>query len=262
VDHVTVLSAERVSLRFGSRDAVAAVSLEVHAGEFVAVLGPNGAGKTSLLRLMAGLARPSKGRVLVDDRSLADLAPPERGRRIAFLAPARIGIPSAFRVNDVIGLARFAYRSWWQTTGRDDPTIDRAVRRFALDGLRNRRLGTLSDGERQRVWLAVLEAQDPEVLLLDEPTSHLDVAHVAHTLRALRGWAAAGRAVVAVLHDVDAALAAADRIVVLQGGQVVNDAPTGRLAPRAIGDTFDVNFAAAVVARRQRGLVVDYEAES
>lgn len=258
---MTVLSAERVSLRFGNRDAVAAVSLEVHAGEFVAVLGPNGAGKTSLLRLMAGLARPSKGRMLVDNRLLADLAPPERGRRIAFLAPARIGIPSAYRVDDVIGLARFAYRSWWQTTGRDDPAIDRAIHRFGLDGLRDRRLETLSDGERQRVWLAVLEAQDPEILLLDEPTSHLDVAHVAHTLRALRGWAAAGRAVVAVLHDLDAALAAADRIVVLQDGHLVNDAQTGRLTPPAIGETFDVNFAVAVVARRQRGLVVDYEAE-
>jgi iron complex transport system ATP-binding protein len=258
---VTVLSAERVSLRFGNRDAVAAVSLEVHAGEFVAVLGPNGAGKTSLLRLMAGLARPSSGRVRVDGRLLADLAPPERARRIAFLAPARIGIPKAYRVDDVIGLARFASRSWWQTTGRDDPAIDRAVRRFGLYGLRDRRLGTLSEGEKQRVWLAVLEAQDPEILLLDEPTSHLDVAHVAHTLRALRGWAAAGRAVVAVLHDLDAALAAADRIVVLQDGHLLNDAQTGRLTPPEIGETFDVNIAAAVVARRQRGLVVDYEAE-
>lgn len=258
---MTVLSAERVSLRFGSRDAVAAVSLEVRAGEFVAVLGPNGAGKTSLLRIMAGLARPTQGRVLVDDRLLADLAPRERGRRIAFLAPARIGVPGAYRVDDVIGLARFAHRTWWQMTGRDDPAVDRAVRRFGLDGLRGRRLGTLSDGERQRVWLAALEAQDPEVLLLDEPTSHLDVAHVADTLRALRAWAAAGRAVVAVLHDLDAAFAAADRIVVLQDGHIVHDAPTSRFAPPTIGEAFGVNFAAAVVARRQRGLVVDYEAE-
>jgi iron complex transport system ATP-binding protein len=258
---MTVLSVEQVSLRFGNRDAVAAVSLEARAGEFIAVLGPNGAGKTSLLRIMAGLIRPTQGRALVDGRPLADLAPRERGRRIAFLAPARIGVPSAYRVDDVIGLARFAHRSWWQTTGRDDTAVDSAVRRFGLDDLRSRRLGTLSDGERQRVWLAALDAQDPEVLLLDEPTSHLDVAHVAGTLRALRGWAAAGRAVVAVLHDLDAALAAADRIVVLEDGHVVRDAKTSSLAPRAIGDAFGVNLAAAVVARRQRGLVVDYEAD-
>ncbi len=258
---MTVLSAERVSLRFGNREAIAEVSLEVRGGEFAALLGPNGAGKTSLLRILSGLARPTQGRVLVDDRAITDLAPSERGRRIAFLAPARIGVPSAYRVDDVIGLARFAHRSWWQTTGRDDPAVNGAVRRFGLDGLRSRRLGTLSDGERQRVWLAALEAQDPEILLLDEPTSHLDVAHVADTLRALRGWAAAGRAVVAVLHDLDAALAAANRIVVLQGGHVVRDAPTSRLEPQAIGDAFGVTFAAAVVSRRQRGLVVDYEAE-
>jgi len=258
---MTALSAERVSLRFGKRDAVAAVSLEVRAGEFVAVLGPNGAGKTSLLRVMAGLARPTQGRVLLDDQLLSDLAPRERGRRIAFLAPARIGVPSAYRVNDVIGLARFAHRSWWQTTGRDDSAVDRAVCRFGLDDLRGRRLGTLSDGERQRVWLAALEAQDPEVLLLDEPTSHLDVGHVADTLRALKAWAAAGRAVVAVLHDLDAAFAAADRIVVLQDGRLALDSTTSRIAPPAIGDAFGVTFAAAVVARRQRGLVVDYEAE-
>ena len=258
---MTVLSAEHVSLRFGNRDAVDAVSLTVRAGEFVAVLGPNGAGKTSLLRIMAGLARPTRGRVLLDDRRLTGLGLRERGRRIAFLAPARIGIPSAYRVDDVVGLARFAHHTWWQTTGRDDPAVDHALERFGLEGLRHRRLGTLSDGERQRVWLAALEAQDPEVLLLDEPTSHLDVAHVADTLRALRGWAAAGRAVVAVLHDLDAALAAADRIVVLRDGHVVRDAPSGGLAPRAIGDAFGVTLAAAVVARRQRGLVVDYEAD-
>jgi iron complex transport system ATP-binding protein len=258
---MTVLSAEQVSLRFGNRDAVDAVSLKVRVGEFVAVLGPNGAGKTSVLRIMAGLARPTRGRVLLDDRPLAGLGPRERGRRIAFLAPARIGIPNTYRVDDVIGLARFAHRTWWQTTGRDDPAVDSALHRFGLEGLRDRRLGTLSDGERQRVWLAALEAQDPEVLLLDEPTSHLDVAHVADTLRALRGWAAAGRAVVAVLHDLDAALAAADRIVVLREGQVVRDAPTSGFAPRAIGDAFGVTFAAAVVARRQRGLVLDYEAD-
>jgi ABC-type cobalamin/Fe3+-siderophores transport system ATPase subunit len=258
---MTVLSAEQVSLRFGNRDAVDAVSLKVRAGEFVAVLGPNGAGKTSLLRIMAGLARPTRGRMFLDDRPLAGLGLRERGRRIAFLAPARIGIPSAYRVDDVIGLARFAHRMWWQTTGRDDPAVDHAVDRFGLEGLRDRRLGTLSDGERQRVWLAALEARDPEVLLLDEPTSHLDVAHVADTLRALRGWAAAGRAVVAVLHDLDAALAAADRIVVLQNGHIVRDTPRSRFAPSAIGEAFGVTFAASVVARRQRGLVVDYEAD-
>jgi iron complex transport system ATP-binding protein len=259
---MSTLAAERVSLRFGTRDAVAAVSLHVHAGEFVAVLGPNGAGKTSLLRILAGLACPSQGRVLLDDQPLAALTPLERGRRIAFLAPARIGVPGAYRVDDVVGLGRFAHRSWWQTTGRDDPSIDRAIRRFALDGLRERRLATLSDGERQRVWLAVLEAQDPEIVLLDEPTSHLDVAYVADTLRALRGWASTGRAVIAVVHDVDAALAAADRIVVLKEGRLVRDAPPNILPATAIGRAFDVTFAPAVVASRRRGLVVDYEVES
>lgn len=259
---MTLLSVDRVSLRYGDRDAVKAVSFAVRPGEFVAVLGPNGAGKTSLLRIMAGLARPSQGRVLLDERPLMDLAPRERGQRIAFLAPARIGVPGAYRVDDVVCMGRFAHRSWWQTTGRDDPSIDRAIRRFALDGLRERRLATLSDGERQRVWLAVLEAQDPEIVLLDEPTSHLDVAYVADTLRALRGWASAGRGVVAVVHDLDAALAAADRIVILKEGRLLRDAPPSLLPPTGIGQAFDVTFATAVVARRRRGLVVEYETET
>jgi ABC-type cobalamin/Fe3+-siderophores transport system ATPase subunit len=258
---MTVLSADRVCLRYGNRDAVVAVSLEVRAGEFLAVLGPNGAGKTSLLRIMAGLVRPSQGRVLVDGRPLVDLTPRERGRRIAFLAPARVGVPAAYRVDDVVGLGRFAHRSWWRSTGRDDPSIHRALRRFGLDGLRDRPFGTLSDGERQRVWLAVLEAQEAEIVLLDEPTSHLDVAHVADTLRALRGWASAGRSVVAVVHDLDAALASADRIVILKDGRLVRSAPPSRLPPEGIGEAFDVTFATTVVAHRRRGLVVDYEAE-
>lgn len=258
---MSTLAAEQVSLRFGNRDAVAGVSLAVAGGEFVALVGPNGAGKTSLLRLLAGLVRPSEGRVLLDGRPLAALPPRQRGRRIAFLAPARIAVPAAYRVDEVVALARFAHRDWWRTTGRDDPAVERALGRFELASLGNRRLGTLSDGERQRVWLAALEAQDPEILLLDEPTSHLDVAHVAATLRALCAWAAAGRAVVAVVHDLDAALAAADRVVVVRDGGLVLDAPAGDLAPSAIGASFDVTLAAAVVARRRRALVVDYEVE-
>lgn len=237
------------------------VDVSVPAGSITALVGPNGAGKTSLLRLLAGLVRPSEGRVLLDGRTLAALPPRERGRRIAFLAPARIAVPVAYRVDEVVALARFAHRDWWRTTGRDDPAVEWALRRFELGSLRDRRLGTLSDGERQRVWLAALEAQDPEVLLLDEPTSHLDVAHVAATLRALRAWAAAGRAVIAVVHDLDAALAAADRIVVVRDGRLALDAPTGEVAPPAIGASFEVTLAAAVVTRRQRGLVVEYEAE-
>ncbi|MGH2716686.1 MAG: ABC transporter ATP-binding protein [Thermoleophilaceae bacterium] len=258
---MTSLVAERVYLRYGDTDAVAGVSLTVARGEFVALVGPNGAGKTSLLRLLAGIARPAEGRVLLGGRPLETLSPRERGRRIAFLAPARIAVPSAFRVDDVIALARFAHRSWWRTTGRGDRSVERALRRFDLASLRDRRLGTLSDGERQRVWLAALEAQDPEVLLLDEPTSHLDVARVANTLRALRAWAASGRSVIAAVHDLDAALAAADRVVVVDRGQVALDASAGDIAPAAIGASFEVTLASAVVRRRRRALVIDYESE-
>ncbi len=256
---MTTMQLAGVTIRIGEVEILTGVSLEVRAGEFVAIVGPNGAGKTTLLRVLAGLLRPARGAALLDGRPIGELTARERSRRIAFLAPARIAVPMAYPVRDVVALARFAHRSWWRTTGQDEPAVGAAVARFGLGAFAGRRIGGLSDGERQRVWLAALEAQGSDVLLLDEPTSHLDVAHVADTLGALRRWAEEGRAVVAVLHDLDAALAAADRIVVLAGGRLILDHQVDQLDLGMVGSIFGVALAPALVARRHRALVVDYE---
>ena len=256
---MTTIQALGITVEIGGAALIVDIGLEVRAGEFLAIVGPNGAGKTTLLRVLAGILRPTRGAVLLDGVPTAELTSRERSRRIAFLAPARIAVPAAYPVRDVVALARFTHHSWWQTSGRDETAVVAALVHFGLEPFAHSRIGELSDGERQRVWLAALEAQGSDVLLLDEPTSHLDVAHVADTIRALRRWSEGGRTVIAVLHDLDAALAAADRIVVLAGGRLVLDRPVAQVDLSTVESIFGVSLAPALVARRRRALVVDYE---
>ncbi len=229
------LVARGASARVGGRALIADVDLDIRPGEFVAIVGRNGAGKSTLLRLLAGLHRPAPGEILLDGRPLAGLPATERACRLGFLAPAGLPVPPGFTVQEVVGLARFARSSWWRSTGVDDRAVLRALEAMELADLAGRRLESLSDGERSRVWLAGLVAQETDYVLLDEPLSHLDAAHAADGLRTIRSWARAGRAVAAVLHDLDAALVAADRLVVVAGGRIVVDRSTAQVPVDELG---------------------------
>jgi iron complex transport system ATP-binding protein len=228
------LAAEGVGLRYGGREVLRDVSLALYAGDFACLLGPNGAGKTTLLRILAGALAPTAGRV--------ELPTPAAGR-VAYLVQGDV-LPPDFFARDVVRLGRLPHRGLWAgPTRADEEAVERAMARTATLAFADRRVGSLSGGERQRVALARALAQEPHVLLLDEPTSHLDVAHRSDLFALLRERAAEGVATLAVVHDV-AFAAHAPRAVLLERGRVLADGPTRQvlsapLLERAFGLRFD-----------------------
>jgi iron complex transport system ATP-binding protein len=236
-----VIDLRDVVLRIGGRALLEGVTAHVSSGEFVAVLGPNGVGKTTLLRAIAGLYAPSRGTILLDGVRTGQLRSLERAKRVAFVSGDEI-VLDALSVREVVSIGRFPYHRWWQwqAQGADEIAVTQALTAVRIDGFADRLFSTLSAGEAQRVWIALGLAQQTPVLLLDEPTSHLDVRVAHEILELLRRLARTGKTIVCALHDLNEAAAYADRIALLgEGTLLALDAPdrlfTGTLPERAYG---------------------------
>ena len=253
-----VLAAEGLSLRLGENLAVDDLSVGLLAGQWTAIVGPNGAGKSTLLALLAGLRRPDAGEVRLRGRVLADVPARERARHLAWLAQQGEA-EGDIAARDVVRLGRLPRHGLFGTPDAgDEAAVDRALAETEATAFATRRLSELSGGERQRVLLARALAVDAAVLLLDEPTTHLDAPHQRALVRSLAGRARAGAAVAAVLHDLTLALAA-DRVLVLQGGRLVGDgAPANADLRDVLVQVFDHAFSieAVAVQGRQRWVAV------
>jgi iron complex transport system ATP-binding protein len=218
------------------------VDCPVPAGSVTGLLDPNGAGKTSLLQLLAAVAAPHAGTVLLDGASLHALPRKERARRLALVEQsAATDLP--LTVLDVVLLGRMPYRSALAGTGGEDLRVARrSLEAVGLEDFAGRRYSTLSGGERQRVQLAKALAQEPEMLLLDEPTNHLDVNAQLSTMELVRDLAAGGVGVLAALHDINLAAAYCDRVIVLHQGRVAAAGPTAEvLVPALIRRVYGVD---------------------
>ena len=220
-----LVEVREASFSYGERPAVAAVSLTARAGELVGLLGPNGAGKSTLVRLMAGLLAPSAGTVRLLGLD-PHAAPRKAVARLCALVPQEPHVPWPFTVRQAVMMGRAPHQGLLAVPGRlDHGAVDGALRACDLMALAGRRLDALSGGERRRVFFARALAQEPRVLLLDEPTAFLDLAHQVAAMEMMRVAARAGLCVVAVLHDPNLAAAACDRLVVLSRGRLVADGP-------------------------------------
>ena len=225
----------------GDRSVLDGVDLEVRGGELVAVLGANGSGKTTLLRLLAGVLAPSRGTVELYGRPLGAWTRGELAQSVAVL-PQSMELPDGFRVSEVVALGRIPHgRRWFGADIEDARAVADALRDAGAEDLAHRPVGELSGGERQRVLVALALAQEPQLLLLDEPTLHLDLAHQIALVRLLERLRRSRRVtVVAVLHDLNLAAVFADRALLVHDARVV---PAGRddlaidplLARRAFG---------------------------
>ena len=236
------LSATGLTLQLSGTRVLDGVSLAFEAGQWAAIVGPNGAGKSTLLSLLAGLRAPDAGQVRLHGRAIAAWPARERAQQLAWMSQQG-ETEGDIAARDVVRLGRLPRHGLLGAPdAEDEAAVDRAMADTECTAYATRRVNALSGGERQRVLLARVLAVQAPVLLLDEPTTHLDAPHQRALLRGLAARAQAGVTVVAVLHDLTLALAA-HRVVVLQNGRVAADgAPGDASLQRRLVEVFDGAF--------------------
>ncbi|MEW6060155.1 MAG: ABC transporter ATP-binding protein [Actinomycetota bacterium] len=229
---------EAVTAGYGGPPALRDVSLDVRPGEVVGLVGPNGSGKTTLVRAASRALRPLSGAVLVAGRDPYRLPAREAARLVA-VVPQDVTPAFSFTALEMVLMGRTPHLSAWGGGGPEDwPRVREAMAATSVQHLADRPVEELSGGERRRVVLAQALAQDAPVLLLDEPTAHLDIRHVLEVLDVVRGLAAReGTAVLAIFHDLDLAAANCDRLVALHRGEVAAAGAPERVVTRELLET-------------------------
>ena len=216
------LTLEGAEFRFGARGVLRSVSFEAGVGEFLAIVGANGAGKSTLLDLISGFRRPSGGSVIVDGRRVEEYGARGLAQRVSHL-PQAVHADLPFTAEQLVAMGRYPHTDKWFESEEDHRVVRAAMERTQCWEWRERRFGTLSGGERQRVLLAACMAQQAEVLLLDEPSTFLDIDQQLQCFSMLRQEAERGKLCVAVTHDLNLAMRFCTRMVVLADGVVARD---------------------------------------
>ena len=233
-----VIEAEDLSVQLGRQPILQDVRFSVRHGSFTGLVGPNGSGKTTLLRAVAGLI-PYSGRLVLEGREVASWSRRALARRLAFVRQFQT-LPFDFTVEELVLLGRTPHLGWLASYGASERTrVLQALDELEVADYRERSIGSLSGGELQRVLLAQALVQDADLLLLDEPTAHLDVHHQYSFLAAVRRYAASGRTVLAVFHDLELAARFASELIVLKKGRVFTQGtPAESLHPDLLEDVF------------------------
>lgn len=237
----SALSGANLTVVRGRRRILDAATLSVPAGHVTAILGPNGSGKSTLLRVLGGLWKPDGGSVTLEGKPLAGMPRAEIAKLVAFL-PQDTRCDFAFTVDEVVNMGRLPHRGRFSPQGAHDrEAVDEAIERCDLVSLRRRTIDGLSGGERQRVAIARCLAAEPAVLLLDEPTAHLDLEHALTVFALCRSLAAAGTAIALATHDLATASRFVTDVVLLRDGRIVAaGTPAEALTPASCRDVFAV----------------------
>lgn len=252
------LRAEQVVLGYDGRVVVDGVDLDVPTGAVTVVIGANACGKSTLLKGLARLLRPRSGGVLLDGQDLRRIPTRTVAQQVGMLPQSPVA-PEGATVGDLVARGRAPHQRWWQQwTPEDESAVERALAATGTTELVERALDELSGGQRQRVWLALALAQDTELLLLDEPTTYLDVAHQVEVLELVaRLNRERGRTVVMVLHDLNHAARYADHVVAMAAGRIVaQGTPEEVLTPTLVEEVFGLSCVVVPCPVSGRPLVV------
>jgi iron complex transport system ATP-binding protein len=237
-----LLEIQNLTVSYGERIVLDCIDLSLANGSVLVVIGPNGAGKTTLIRAISGVIPAHSGQIALEGRSLAGLSHAERAQLFAVVPQAR-NLPPAFTAWETVLLGRTPYLNWFgQTSETDEEIVQQAMRQTDTLSLAQRRVGELSGGEQQRLLLARALAQQPRVLLLDEPVTHLDLHYQITILDQIRELARENKiSVLAVLHDINMAVRFADQTALLMGGNVVaSGSPAEVLTPARLSEAYDL----------------------
>ena len=237
-----VLDAQAISVRLGKSLVLSEVTLAIPRGTVTAIIGPNGSGKSTLLRALARLLRPETGSVLLDGESIAKMSPGQVARQIATLPQSPVAVPG-MTVQELVEQGRYPHTGPLRMlSDKDHTAVERALELTSSSRFRHRLLDSLSGGERQRVWIALALAQEPGILLLDEPTTFLDINHQIQVLNLIQALnRERGLTVVMALHDLNQASQYAERLVVLHEGRIVEEGtPTAVIREDVLASVFNV----------------------
>jgi iron complex transport system ATP-binding protein len=238
---MAILSAEHLSHSYGKIQALHDFSLEAQEGEVIAILGPNGSGKSTLLKILSGILTPSSGKVFLNKKPLASYSKREKSTLLAYL-PQTFSYDFPFTVQEFVEMGRAPYRSFFGSGAKGEKVVSRALEKCGCEELASRFFTTLSGGEKQRVLLAQVFAQEAEVFILDEPISHLDIAHQLQILHILKEEAKEGKTIILSLHDLNLATQFAQRVFLLSEGKLAaSGKPLDALAPKFLEEVFEVS---------------------
>ncbi|WP_269937327.1 ABC transporter ATP-binding protein [Arthrobacter sp. HY1533] len=220
------LSAHGLTLGFDGREVVPNIDVAFARGTVTSIIGPNGCGKSTLLRGLGRLLRPQKGHVLLEGSDVAAMQARAVAQRMSIL-PQTPHAPSGLTVGELVARGRHPRQRWYQQfSGSDESAIAAALEATDIAGLAATPLEDLSGGQRQRAWISMILAQETELMLLDEPTTYLDLAHQVDVLELVRGLNRdTGRTVVMVLHDISLAARYSDVIIAMRDGKIVAEGP-------------------------------------
>lgn len=237
-----MLHVRDLTVSYGAATIIDGLGLDVPRGGVTTIVGPNGCGKSTLLRAVAGLIPRERGEVVLDGRNTAEMKRREIARTLAVLPQTPVA-PDGLTVRDLVGRGRHPHQTWLrQNSEKDSAMVDEVMELTQVAEFAERPLERLSGGQRQRAWIAMVLAQDTPLVLLDEPTTYLDLSHSVELLALIRRLADdMGRTVVMVLHDLNLAARFSDQLVVMKGGEVqAAGTPAEVVSEQLLADVFSL----------------------
>lgn len=235
-----MISVQHLQVAYGNNTIIKDLSVTLPKGKITALIGPNGCGKSTLLKALARINKAKSGHVLLDETPLSEIPTKKLAQRLSLL-PQTHTSPEGISVRKLVEYGRSPYTSnWGKLTDHDHQTVTRAMQATGVESLADQSVESLSGGQRQRAWIAMVMAQDTDIVMLDEPTTYLDIAHQVELMNLMRELNQQGKTVIVVLHDLNQACRYCDNLVVLNKGQLVTQgSPNEVFTENLLENVFD-----------------------